>query len=114
MLKNYSAIKDFNENIIFAILKKKGYRKELIEYYESETLIENYYYILAQLVAIELYFIYRKDKNKALAILEEIIMKADDSNILSILKKQHIVICKNLNRYENELILGLKKADRTS
>lgn len=114
LLKTYLEIKDFNENIILAILKKKGYKKELIEYYESETLIENYYYILAQLVAIELYFIYRKDKKKALAILEEIIMNANESNIFKILKKHHIVICKNLNRYESELILGLKKADKTS
>ncbi len=114
LLTLYRMYQNNDDNTLFEILKKKGFDKEDIEYYESDSLIEDYYYILAQLVAIELYYIYQKDKNKALGILQNIILNATDSNILNLLGQDKIILAKNLDRYESELVKSLNKDDIAS
>lgn len=108
MLRFYGKYKDTKSKNLFSALKSKGFSKEEIDELEEECLIENYFYIIAQLTAIELYFIYKKDKEKALAILEDIIMNATDNNILNILQNHGIILTSNLDAYEEELIRGLK------
>ncbi len=94
---------------LFAILRNNGFNKKTIEGYERSCIIEDYYYIVAHLVAIELYFIYTNDKDYALQILEDIIMNSTDYNIMDILTNHHIILTKHLNAYEEDLIKGLKK-----
>lgn len=109
LLQLYGKHKDESKKRLFNSLRINGFNKKAIAEYEKYCLIEDYYYIIAHLTAIELYFIYLDDHNKALAILEDIIMNGTDHNILSILANHNIILTKHLDEYEDNLIKGLKK-----
>ena len=109
LLQVYGKHQNESKKRIFAALRNSGFSKKIVEEYERNCLIEDYYYIIAHLVAIELYFIYKEDKDKALSILEDIIMNGTDYNILTILANHNIILTKHLNEYEDNLIKGLKK-----
>lgn len=109
LLQLYGKHQDESKKRLFASLRNNGFSKKAITEYEKYCLIEDYYYIIAHLTAIELYFIYLEDPNKALAILEDIIMNGTDHNILSILANHNIILTKHLDEYEDNLIKGLKK-----
>lgn len=108
MLTKYGKYKNLKSKDLMVNLRNEGFSKTEITKLEEECLIENYFYVIAQLTAIELYFIYKKDKEKALSILEDIVMNANDYNILDILSNHGIVLASKLNAYEEELIKGLK------
>lgn len=109
MLTLYGECKDQPLKQIFATLRSNGFNKNAIRMLEEFCLVEDYYYIVAQLTAIELYFIYLEDKAEALNILEDIVMNATDNNILDILKNHGVILGKSVERYEDSLIIGLKK-----
>lgn len=109
LLQLYGKHQNESKKRLFNSLRNNGFSKKAIAEYEKYCLIEDYYYIIAHLIAIELYFIYLKDQTKALAILEDIIMNGTDHNILSILANHNIILTKHLEEYEDNLIKGLKK-----
>ena len=109
LLEIYGEHQDESKKRLFATLRNNGFSKKAVEEYEKYCIIEDYYYIIAHLTAIELYFIYIKDKEKALTILEDIIMNGTDHNILSILANHQIILTNHLDEYEDNLIKGLKK-----
>ena len=109
LLHIYGKYQDSSKKRLFSILRNNGFNKKNIETYEKYCLIEDYYYIIAQLIAIELYFIYLNNQDYALIILEDIIMNGTDNNILNILQYYNINLTNHLPAYEDILIKGLKK-----
>lgn len=108
LLQLYGKNQEESKKRLFSIFRKNGFSKKTIEEYERYCLIEDYYYIVAQLIAIELYFAYLKDKEHTLDILKDIIMNGTDLNILQILNNHHIILTKHLTDYEDILIKNLK------
>lgn len=92
------------------LLHDEGYTDNNLKYYCGKSLEEDFYYIIAQMIAIELYFIYLRDMEYALTILKEIIMKGNDYNILDILAVYNIKLGENITNYERGLVQQLKKA----
>lgn len=84
-----------------------GYDKEYVSYLFQSNIVEDYYYQVAYMVAIELYNIYINDKERALYILKDIIMNGNDDNIFNILKKHNICIGSNVVKYEDDMCLKL-------
>ena len=95
------------ENFI-ANMELYGYTREQIEAYEKYNLVEDYYYVLPHFIAIELYFIYKSNKSKALLILEDIVNNGTDENIFELLEKHNIKITKNAKKYSKSLKHKLK------
>lgn len=101
---------NLNQDDLFKLLEEEGYSKECIEFLAENTIMQDFYYLIPQLIAIELYFIYiEKDKQLALNILEDIILNASDYSIFDILKKYEIKLCKNVEKYEKMLLSKVKK-----
>lgn len=92
-------------------LHDEGYSDDNLKYYCGKSLEEDFYYIIAQMIAIELYFIYMNDMEYALTILKDIIMKGNDYNILGILAMYNINLGQNITNYERELVQQLKKGN---
>lgn len=76
---------------------------KFIEFCNQYNLYEDYYYQISQLIAIELFDLYKKDKDKALYILKDIIMNGTDDNIFAILDKYNILLIEHVEQYEDEL-----------
>lgn len=94
---------------LIELLHDEGYSDDNLKYYCEKSLEEDFYYIIAQMIAIELYFIYWKDTEYALTILKDIIMKGNDYNILGILARYNINLGENITNYEKGLVNQLKK-----
>lgn len=67
------------------------------------TLNEDYTYVIAYIIAIELYNVYKQDEEKAIYILINIIMYGTDDNIYDLLENYGIKICQNVMKYEKKL-----------
>ena len=93
----------FDDNI-FEFLDKKGFEKSYVDYLLESTISEDFSYQLPYLIAVELYFIYKRNKSSALNILIDIIMNADNNNIHYFLNKYNIKPNSNIERYENILL----------
>lgn len=96
---------------LIELLHEEGYSDNNLKYYCEKSLEEDFYYIIAQMVAIELYFIYWRDMEYALTILKNIIMIGKDYNILDILAVYNINLGENITNYEIELVQQLKKGN---
>lgn len=92
---------------------KLKHKKKYIQYMFDTNLVEDYYYQISYLIAIELYEIYNVDKDRALYILIDIITNGNDNNIFEILNKYNIVLNSNVCKYEDDMCLklGIKKED---
>lgn len=66
-----------------------------------------YNYQIPYLIAVELYIIYQKDKDKALNILIKIILHATPYNIFSLLHNNGIILNQHCVKYEKELCFKL-------
>lgn len=89
------------------LFNKYSMSYKFIDFCNKYNLFEDYYYQIAQLIAIELFNIYNVDKEKALFILKDIIMNGNDNNIFSILEKYNIILIEHLEQFENDLCLKL-------
>lgn len=89
---------------------KFKYSKDYIRYMFETNLVEDYYYQISYLISIELYELYKIDKDKALYILIDIITNGNDGNIFDILSKYNIVLNSSVETYEKDLCksFGLK------
>lgn len=108
LVQKYSSL---GYNQLIELLHDEGYTDNNLKYYCGKSLEEDFYYIIAQMIAIELYFIYHRDKEYALAILKDIIMKGNDYNILDILAAYNIKLGENITNYEKDLVQQLKKGN---
>lgn len=106
VVRRYSYL-EYDE--IIKILHEEGFSDSNLKYYCGKNLVEDFYYIIAQMTAIELYFIYQRDMELALSILKEIIMDGSDYNIMNILAKYNINLGENITKYEKELVHKLKR-----
>ena len=109
MLQIYRKHKNAPLESFIVNMELYGYTREQIEAYEKYNLVEDYYYVLPHFIAIELYFIYKNNKNKALLILEDIVNNGTDENICELLEKYNIKITKNAKKYSKALKHKLKK-----
>ena len=100
--------KELNSKGLNRIIKYYGYTDYDISKLNETCLINDYYYQISYLIAIELYNIYIVDKDKALYILKDIIMNGNDSNILEVLKRHNIELNNSVIDYEEELSNKLK------
>lgn len=99
----YSSSKSIDTDI-FKFLDDHDFEKSYVEYLLESTISEDFSYQLPYLIAVELYFIYKNDKKVALNILIDIIMNANNENIVYILNKYNIKPNLNINRYEKLLL----------
>lgn len=90
-----------SEKKLFEYLDKNGFNREDIEFFLEANLTQDNSYQLPYLIAVELYVLYHKNKKLALKILEDIILNANQYNILEILSKYGIVLNQNMLRYED-------------
>jgi len=109
MLNIINSHRNLNENDLFCLLDEEGFSNDCVAFLMENTISEDFYYILAYLIAIELYFIYQSDRQKALTISEDIIMHGTDDNIFELLNKYDIMINQNVKKYENQLLKKIKK-----
>lgn len=100
---------NLSQDELFSVLEDEGYSRECIEFLMENNIIQDFFYLIPQLIAVELYFIYYDNKQLALNILEDIIMSGTDDNIFDILSKHGIVLCKNVEKYEDNLLSKIKK-----
>ena len=85
-------------------MQKYGYDEESFKLFERYSLVNDYYYQISYLTAIELYNIYKNDQEYALFILKELITKANDDNILQFLEHFGICLGESLSGYEDSLL----------
>lgn len=94
---------------LIGILEDEGFSSECVNFLMENTIIEDFFYILSYLIAIEIYFIYYSDKDRALSILEDIVLNGTDENILNLISKYGIVLNKNVKAYEDKILNKIKK-----
>ena len=89
---------------------KFRYSKDYIKYMFETNLVEDYYYQISYLISVELYELYKIDKDKALYILIDIITNGNDGNIFDILAKYNIILNSGVENYERDFCksFGLK------
>lgn len=95
--------RQLDEEKLFSILRKKDFSQEDIEFFLEATITQDSSYQIPYLIAVELYVIYHHNKKLALNILQDIILNANNHNILEILNKYNIVLNKNILLYEDSL-----------
>lgn len=93
-----------NDQLLLNTLQKYGYDEESFKLFERDSLVNDYYYQISYLTAIELYNIYKNDQEYALFILKELITKANDDNILQFLEHFEICLGESLSGYEDSLL----------
>lgn len=91
------------EEDLFKYLEKNNFPIEDVKFFLEATINQDSSYQLPYLIAIELYYIYYSNKNFALKILEDIILNANQYNILDILYKYGILLNSHVLEYENSL-----------
>ena len=101
--------KDLNSSNLRRKINHYGFNRDDISRLNDTYLINDYYYQISYLIAIELYNIYKQDKERALNILKTIVLNGNDKNILSILSSFGITLCSSLLDYEEELYLKLQR-----
>ena len=104
MIKLYKKIIDYSDEAIMKRLRRK-WSQEYLDLRKDSSLFTLYFYQIPYLIVIELYKIYKTDKEKALYILIDIILNGTDQNIFSLLNKHGIVLNKNTVEYEQSLLL---------
>ena len=111
LIKGYQNANE--ESIIKNLNKRFGMSKADIDFLLECHLASDFYYQISYLIAIELYTIYCIDKDKAIYILIDIIMNANDYNYRNILNKHNIVLNSSVKKYEDDMCLklNLKKED---
>ena len=102
-----------DQSVSQVLRKTRGkfrYTKDYIKYMFETNLVEDYYYQISYLIAIELYELYKIDKDKALYILIDIITNGNDNNIFDMLKKYNIILNNSVETYERDFCktFGLK------
>lgn len=94
---NSSVIKEYNDTVKDA-MRITGESKEYIEYLLEMSSVERLMYVIPYLVAIELYYIYKKDPEKAFSILNELIM-LDSIDYSKVLEAYDIHLNENTSRF---------------
>ena len=96
-----------NKDLMNLLINEYNFSKNVIDELSNYSLEEDYYYQISLLCAIELYYIYKKDKDLALYIIKDIILNANDDNIFEYLNKYNINLNERVFCYEDELCLHL-------
>lgn len=97
-----------NENKILKIIENKcGFDQDYVNFLFSTNIVEDYYYQLSYMIAIELYEIYNIDKDRSLYILIDFITNGNDYNVFEMLEKHGIKVNSNLEKYEDDMCLKL-------
>lgn len=117
LIKRYADDVYFRTQILHMLSKSKlpnasakiydTFGKGYLAYLTQDTIVDNYVYQIAYLIAIELYTLYQEDNDKALWLADYILCYGDDYNIIDILKRNDIELNKNSLDYEKKLKLGL-------
>jgi len=94
-------VKDDDE--LDEVLEKNDFLIGYAEFLEENTLWADFYYQISFMIAVELYKIYYIDKEKALSILQYIIINGTNENILDILSKFGIKLNESVKEYEDGL-----------
>lgn len=93
---------------IYPILKKIDVKPHYLRYCLNHQEVDNNKYILGYLIAIELYYMYKKDKEKALYYYNKFINLNNSQN-------HYVEICKDIELnehsydYSNNMILSIRK-----
>lgn len=72
--------------------------------------LNRFTYAISYLIAIELFNIYQKDKERAIYYLDTIIKMQDEESIIKKLENMDIYLGNNIEKYHNNLIKKLKKS----
>lgn len=83
----------------------KLFSEKYLQYTAQYSLLESFLYQIAYLIAIELYMLYQKDKEKALWIAERIVQTGTNQNIQSLLRTYQIQLLSHFHIYEQSMIL---------
>lgn len=96
--------RSLNSTELLKSLEEKGFDKEDVEFYFEEDISTNYVYQIAYLIALELYDLYKVDKEKCFIVVDDIIENGNPINILSLLSEYGITLNNNVDNYERKLI----------
>ncbi len=97
------------EEDLIRFLNDNGYDNSLISLLMDRSLTQDFFYLIPELITIELYFLYQEDKQRALNILQAISLNATDSNILDIVNQSGITLNENVDTYEKHLLAKVKR-----
>lgn len=100
--------RSLNSSELLKLLEKKGFDKEDVEFYFEEDISTNYVYQIAYLIALELYSLYKVDKEKCFLVVEDIINNGNPINILSLLSEYGISLNNSVDTYEKKLLKKIK------
>lgn len=109
LLELWKKYKNIGNDKLFIVLEDNGFSLDYIRFLMQSSITQNFYYPIAQLIAIELYYIYRQNGRYALSILEDIILNGNNDNIFELLKKYGIKLISHVEQYEKNLLKKVKK-----
>lgn len=87
---------------------KRVFGEEYLKYLTEDSIQEDYIYQIAYLIAIELYTLYKEDKDRALGIADYLVENGTNDNFSQILDENGIQLNKHALSYEKGLRLKLK------
>lgn len=103
--KKYQNLSDED---LYKLLKDNGYSREsLINFIELD--IKDFYYQIPELIAIELFFLYQEDKKRAIAILEDISLHGNDTNLLDLVASHNLKLTKHMPEFEYHILSKAKR-----
>lgn len=95
---------ELNESELLELLNEVGYDKSDVIYYFEQAITSDYSYQIAYLIAIELYYLYYKDKEYTLRIIDDLVKNGNHTNIFEILSKYNIVLNTNMVSHEEKIL----------
>ncbi len=108
IIESYNELENHTRSDVDQMLIDDDISDEYFRWAFAVPLVANYNYQIAYYIAIELYFIYKKDKRYALSILQDIIINGSDDNIFCLLGKYNIILNASTLKYEDEMAKVLK------
>lgn len=84
---------------------KETFARDYLQYTAQYSLVETFLYQVSYLLAVELYTMYQKDKEKALWIVDQIVSKGTNQNIRKMLDSFDIHLLEHFHEYETGMLL---------
>lgn len=102
-LRIFDLVKKFkieDDTKLEEVLDEYGISLDYVDFLFENSIYMDFFYQISYLIAIELYEIYQVDRDRALSILQYIILNGTNDNILFILKKFGIKLNNSVLKYE--------------
>lgn len=108
MLDTVAKYPNLSDDNLLKLLQDKGFDLNFLIYLIKMP-IQDFYYQIPEIIAVELYFLYQTNKERVISILEDISLHGNDSNILELVASHNIKLTKNIPEYEYHLLSKTKR-----